>query len=79
MQEGFCKKMNRTNLSSIICACIEKHLEMGLINKDEIFTKVIDELGVPRPTVRRVARDMRQEMMRKVRILQSEFEPEKNI
>jgi len=66
-------------LTSIIRACIEKYLEVGLTDKDEIFTKVIDELGVPRPTVRRVARDMRQEMMRKVRILQSEFDPEKNI
>ncbi len=65
--------MNITNLTPIIIACIEKYLEKGLTDKEEIFYKVCDELGVPRPTVRRVARDMRTEMLRKIKILQSEI------
>lgn len=65
--------MNKTNLTSIITACIEQYLEKGLTDKDEIFQKVVDELGVPRPIVRRVARDMRIEMLKKIKILQSEI------
>ena len=34
--------------------------------------QLVDELGVPRPTVRRVARDLRNELLEKIRILQSE-------
>jgi len=65
--------MNMTNLTPIIIACIEKYLEKGITDKEEIFRKVCDELGVPRPTVRRIARDMRIEMERKIKILQSEI------
>jgi len=71
--------LNKADLSTIIENCIEKYLKMGLINKDEIFTKVVDELGVPKPTVRRVARDMRNEMERKIKILQSGIEPQINV
>jgi len=66
-------------MTSIITSCLEKYLDMGLTDKNEIYSKVIDELGVPRPTVRRIARDMRSEMIRKVRILQSEINPDQNV
>ncbi len=66
-------------MTTIIASSIEKYLDMGLTDKNEIYSKVIDELGVPRPTVRRIARDMRSEMVRKVRILQSEIDPEQNV
>ena len=33
---------------------------------------MVEELGVPRPTVRRVARDLRNELLQKIQILQSE-------
>ncbi len=36
------------------------------------ISKVVDNLGVPRPTVRRVARDLRNELLTKIKILQSE-------
>ncbi len=65
--------MEKTNLTSIVKACIEQYLAKGLTDKEEIFHKVCDELGVPRPTVRRVARDMRTEMLGKIKILQSEI------
>ena len=71
--------LNRTNMSTIITDCIEKFLDMGITDKNEIYSKVIDELGVPRPTVRRVGRDMRNEMVRKVRILQTEIVFQKNV
>ncbi len=65
--------------SQKIETAITQHLDNGMTNKSEIYTKVIEDLGVPRPTVRRIARDMRNEMVRKVRILQSEIIPENNV
>ena len=61
--------MQRTSQSTIISQAIEKCIDNGMIDKSEIFTKVVDELGVPRPTVRRVARDLREELAKKVDIL----------
>ena len=64
--------MNRTNQSTVIKAAINTLLDNGITDKQEIYTKVVDELGVPRPTVRRVARDLRNELLEKISILQSE-------
>ena len=64
--------MNRTNQSTVIKAAINSLLDKGVTDKQDIYTKVVDELGVPRPTVRRVARDLRNELLEKIRILQSE-------
>ena len=64
--------MNRTNQSSLIKEAINSCLDKGLKDKQDIYTKVVDDLGVPRPTVRRVARDLRNELVEKIQILQSE-------
>ena len=64
--------MNRTNQSTVIKAAINTLLDNGVRDKQDIYTKVVDELGVPRPTVRRVARDLRNELLEKIKILQSE-------
>ncbi len=64
--------MNRTNQSTVIKAAINTYLEKGLTDKQDIYSKVVEELGVPRPTVRRVARDLRNELLSKIKILQSE-------
>ncbi len=61
--------MHKTNQSSIIKASINEFLDKGMTDKSEIFTKVVEELGVPRPTVRRVARDFREELASKAKIL----------
>ena len=63
--------MNRTNQSTVIKAAINSLLDKGVTDKQDIYTKVVDELGVPRPTVRRVARDLRNELLEKIQILQS--------
>ena len=65
--------MNRTNQSTVIKAAINSCLEKGLTDKQDIYTTVVSELGVPRPTVRRVARDLRNELLEKIQILQSEI------
>jgi len=64
--------VNRTNQSTVIKAAINSCLEKGLTDKQDIYTTVVTELGVPRPTVRRVARDLRNELLEKIHILQSE-------
>ena len=64
--------MTRTNQRTVIKAAINTLLDNGVTDKQDIYTKVVDELGVPRPTVRRVARDLRNELLEKIRILQSE-------
>lgn len=66
--------MRKTNQTDIVVHEVERLLDAGLTNKDEIIHKVIEETGVPRPTVRRILRDMRDEMIRKIRILQSEID-----
>ena len=64
--------MTRTNQSTVIKAAINTLLDNGITDKQDIYTKVVSELGVPRPTVRRVARDLRNELLEKISILQSE-------
>ncbi len=68
--------MNRTNQSTVIKQAINSYLERGLTDKQDIYSKVVEELGVPRPTVRRVARDLRNELLAKIKILQSEVPQE---
>ena len=65
--------LNRTNQSTIIKEAINSYLDKGVTDKQDIYTKVVDELGVPRPTVRRVARDLRTELLQKIQILQSDM------
>ena len=64
--------MNRTNQSTVIKEAINSLLDEGIKDKQDIYSKVLDKLGVPRPTVRRVARDLRNELLTKIKILQSE-------
>ena len=64
--------MNRTNQSTVIKETINSLLDDGVTDKQDIYSKVVDKLGVPRPTVRRVARDFRNELLTKIKVLQSE-------
>ncbi len=64
--------MNHANQSTVIKEAINSCLDNGISDKQDIYTKVVEELGVPRPTVRRVARELRNELLTKIKILQSE-------
>ena len=64
--------MNSKNQSTVIKEAINSLLDEGVTDKQDIYSKVVDRLGVPRPTVRRVARDLRNELLTKIKILQSE-------
>ena len=65
--------MNSKNQSSIIKEKINELLSPphNITDKQIIYTKV-QELGFPRPTVRRVAGELRNELLAKIKILQSE-------
>ena len=64
--------MNHPNQSTEIKEAINSFLDKGVKDKQDIYSKVVDSLGVPSPTVRRVARDLRNELVAKIEILQSE-------
>lgn len=51
---------------------INELLDLGYTDKHLIFSTVTKELDVPRPTVRRITRDLRTELLKKVLILQSD-------
>ncbi len=67
--------------NDIIKEAIDQYLDKGLTDKQDIYTLVVQELGVPRPTVRRAARDLRNEMLDKIQVLNNEIPKpiEKNI
>lgn len=65
--------LNRTNQSAVIREAINSYLDKGVTDKQDIYSKVVDDLGVPRPTVRRVARDLRNDLLQKIQILQSDL------
>ena len=65
--------MNSKNQSTVIKEKINELLSppYNITDKQVIYTK-IQELGFPRPTVRRVAGELRNDLLRKIKILQSE-------
>lgn len=65
--------MNRVRQNSVIKEAINTYLERGIKDKQDIYTRVVDDLGVPRPTVRRVARELRNELLGKIDALQEEI------
>ena len=66
--------MNHKNQNAVIKEKINELLSPpnNITDKQEIYTKVVQELGFPRPTVRRVAAELRNELLTKIKILQSE-------
>jgi len=62
-----------TNISSLVEIALEKKLDAGMRDKTEIFSQIVEELNVPRPTVRRIARDLRNKYHDRIRVLQSEI------
>ncbi len=51
-------------------------IDQGLTDKTDIYSKIVEEFNMPRPTVRRIARDYRNELTQQIRVLQSELLPE---
>lgn len=48
---------------------IDALIDSGETNKTNIYTKIVDKTGLPRPTVRRIASEYKKEIEKKIRIL----------
>ena len=64
--------MRTKNQNSSIKEIINRLLETDITDKQELYTKVVQQTGYPRPTVRRVAAELRNDLLKKIKILQSE-------
>ena len=64
--------MHHKNQNALIKEIINGLLETDITDKQELYTKVVQETGYPRPTVRRVAAELRKDLLAKIKILQSE-------
>ena len=62
--------LTQTNQTTDIKRAIESCMDQGMTDKQDIYTRVVKDLGVPRPTVRRVARELKSDMLRKIDLLQ---------
>ena len=58
------------NQGNIVKEKINNLLDLGYKDKQEIFNKVVKELDVNRPTVRKLARELRIELVNKLAILE---------
>lgn len=65
--------LSQIELIEIVKKSVNNEILEDIITKQDIYTKIVDELGVPSPTVRRVARDLRTELLQKIQILQSDM------
>jgi len=58
------------NQGEFVEICLMKHVDEGkCLNKSEIITAVVEELGVPRPTVRRVKKKLLEKLEKYVEVL----------
>ena len=68
----------RTKQSSDVRRSIVKCIsEEGLTDKQQIYSRVVEDLGVPRPTVRRVACILRKELAAEIVILEKKLRDSK--
>ena len=58
------------NVKDAIIRCIS---EEGMTDKQQIYSHVVDKLGVPRPTVRRVAGALRNELAAEIEVLEAKL------
>lgn len=64
--------IEKTTQTPVVVHEVERLLDAGFTDKKDIIQLVAENTGIPKPTIRRIIRDMRSEMLRKIKILQSE-------
>ena len=66
-------KNQNAQIKEIITGLLDGTIKEGVhMDKQELYTKVVQQTGYPRPTVRRVAAELRNDLLEKIKILQSE-------
>ena len=63
--------MLRTNQSVTVKELIEDCIKMGMTDKLKIYTKIVNETGTPRSTVRRCAAELKSDYLKKIKILEN--------
>lgn len=61
-------------LSYAVKQKIEQLIDIGEKDKDEIYRRIIEDFGIPRPTLRRIARELKEEWANKIKVLDSNEE-----
>ena len=57
---------------------IDQLLDIGEKNKSVIYSRIVEDFGIPRREVRLIARELRQDWEKKVKILESDIDPEQH-
>lgn len=65
--------IGKTHTEQIVLDSLEYFMNLGYTDKHEIYSKVVDATNVARPTVRRIARDLRNYYQSRIKILQSDL------
>lgn len=60
------------NQGQAIKAKVMELLEVGFDNKQDIYNEIEKSMGVPRSTIRRICREVRLDLMKKIAALQNE-------
>jgi len=63
--------MNMTLISYAVKQKIDQLIDIGEKDKDVIYNRIIEDFGIPRPTVRRIARELKQDWANKIKVLDS--------
>lgn len=62
-----------TKREPMVREIVERLLNEGYNDKQKIIQKTVELTNIPRPTIRRIIRDMRSEMVNKIKILQADY------
>jgi len=60
-------------LKNRIKSRIEYHLDKGITDKSNIYTLVVNELRVPRPSVRQIAGELKTDYAKKIKTLKQKL------
>ena len=60
-----------TLISYAVKQKIDQLIDIGEKDKDVIYNRIIEDFGIPRPTVRRIARELKQDWANKIKVLDS--------
>ena len=64
--------IGKTHSEQVVLDSLEYFMNLGCKDKYELFKKVVETTNVPRPTVRRIARDLRIYYQNRISFLQDE-------
>lgn len=68
--------MMSMNVSNSVRTALETLLDKGITDKGELYTKVCEATGAPRPTVRREARNLRNKYLANLKVLGEDSTPQ---